>query len=389
MNRTSSSAEAAVLLARLVGVPSVNPRGAAPHDGAPGERGLADFLLAWCAERNIEATTHEALPGRPNVVAVVPGASPVTVLLEAHLDTVETTGMTVEPFAAEVRNGRLYGRGACDAKGSLAAYLLVLEEAARSAAPLPVTVMLAGVADEEHLYRGVVTLLETHSPDTVDYLGAIVGEPTEMVVGIAHKGVVRFTVHVEGRSGHSSRPDEAQSAVVMAMDVVARLEGATGSSATHPLLGGVTRTVVRIAGGEGPNVVPGHCEVDVDRRLLPGEDPLVVWREIGEELDSLHSGRITLDSPFVVDFALDTDPASAVADAVSRSLAAHGRDGTPAGLSFSSDASKTALAGIPSVVLGPGSIGQAHTKDEHVEIAEVVLARDVVLEALRSIRVDL
>jgi acetylornithine deacetylase len=380
---TQDLADVTELLARLVAIPSVNPRGLAPHADATGERDIADFVLDWCAERGIEASEHDALPGRPNVVAVVPGRTTRTVVLEAHTDTVEVAGMTVDPFGGEVREGRLYGRGACDTKGSLAAFMLVLEALAAAPEPAPVTVVLAAVADEEHHYRGVTAFLEQR-PE-LDYVGAIVGEPTELVAGIAHKGVVRFTAHVEGRSGHSSRPTEARSAVVMAMDVVRAIEQSPGTDAEHPLLGGATRTVVRIAGGEGPNVVPGHCEIDVDRRTLPGEEPLEVVARIARELDALHPGAVRLDDPFVVDYALDTAPDAELVVALTGRMAAHGLDARPVGLSFCSDASKFDRAGIPAVVLGPGSIGDAHTPDESVALSEVALVRDLVLETIDAL----
>lgn len=376
-------AQATALLRSLVAVPSVTPRSEPPSPAAPGERALAELVLSWCAERGIEASSHEALPGRPNVVAVVPGRSPRAVVLEVHLDTVETAGMTVDPYAGEVRHGRLYGRGACDAKGSLTAYLMALEELAAAAQPPPVTVVLAAVADEEHRYRGVVEYLDRQE---LDLLGAVVGEPTELAAGVAHNGVVRFTVHVEGRSGHSSRPAEADSAVVRAMELIARIEQTPGSAATHPVLGRPTRTVVRVAAGEGPNVVPGHCEFDVDRRTLPGEDPMAVWAEIGRELAAAQAGHVRLDEPFVVDHALDTASDAAVVTALTAQLGARGLPAAPVGLSFCSDASKFSLRGVPAVVFGPGSICDAHTHDESVELAQVLLAADVVLDTICSLR---
>lgn len=375
--------EATDLLSALVAIPSVNPRDRAPGGHATGEGAIAQYVAERLRARGIEVRLDEVAPGRTNAVAVVPGRTSRTVVLETHTDTVEVEGMTVPPFAAQVRDGRLFGRGACDAKGSLAAYLLALEHLAETEPA--VTVVLAAVADEEHHYRGVSAFLDRYYRDPADVVGAIVGEPTDLALGIAHKGVVRFTVHVEGRSGHSSRPADAQSAVVMATDLIGRVEAEPARSLRHPLLGEPTRTVVRIRGGEGPNLVPGHCEFDVDRRTLPGEDPYAVWRETVDELGGLHPGRVRSDEPFVVDHALDTAADSDVVVAMSRALAEHGCDPAPVGLGFCSDASKFSRHGIPAVVFGPGSIRDAHTAAESVPLAEVRAARDVLVQAVTNL----
>jgi len=168
--------EVETLLRDLVAIPSVNPR-----DGTgPGEAAVAAYVRDWLAGRGIAAELTEVLPGRPNVVAVVPGRDPRAILLESHVDTVETDGMTVDPHAGDVHDGRLYGRGACDAKGPLTAFLLAVAELAAGPPP-PRTVVLAAVADEEHRYRGVLSLLDGLS--RVD--AAVVGEPTGLTAGTA------------------------------------------------------------------------------------------------------------------------------------------------------------------------------------------------------------
>ncbi|MET9913731.1 M20/M25/M40 family metallo-hydrolase [Streptomyces sp. NPDC006476] len=366
------------LLRDLVRLPSVNPRGGPGHGG---ETAVAGYVRDWLERHGVRAELHEVLPGRCNVVAVVPGRLADAVLLESHLDTVETDAMTVPPYDGEVRGGRLYGRGACDAKGSLAAFMLAAAELARGERPLH-TVVLAGVCDEEHAYRGVVHLLEQLRERTV--VGAIVGEPTGLVPVVAHKGVVRYTVRTSGRAGHSSRPDEAVNAISLMAPVLAHLAAIPPAVAPHPLLGPATRAVTRIRGGTGPNTIPSICEADVDRRTLPGEDADDVWRQDRAELAELGA---ELDLPFLVDHALDTPVDSAVVSALCSALAAHGRPGETAGMPFGTDASKIARAGVPTVVLGPGSLRDAHAADESVELAEVELAARVVVAAVRAMAV--
>lgn len=387
---TAASAEVTALLRALVRIPSVNPR-----DGAGGgEAELAGFVRDWLVGRDVAAELDEVLPGRPNVVAVVPGRDTRAVLLEAHLDTVETEGMTVEPHAGEVRDGRLYGRGACDAKGSLAAFMLAVAELARDRPP-PYTVVLAGVVDEEHLYRGVLGLLDTLAgtrgggPGLFDTLagtqvvGAMVGEPTGLVPVTAHKGVVRYTVRTLGEAGHSSRPGDAVNAISLMSRVLAHVEAVAPGRPDHPLLGPATRCVTRIRGGTGPNTVPGRCEIDVDRRTLPGEDPLEVWRRDRDELVALLPRRVEVDAPFTVDYSLDTPPEGLVIAGLRHVLADHGCDPAVGGMPFCTDASKIAQAGIPAVVFGPGSVTDAHSAAESVALADVELAATLVAETVR------
>ncbi|MEU6259402.1 M20 family metallopeptidase [Streptomyces sp. NPDC047043] len=367
------------LLRDLVRLPSVNPRGG-PGDG--GETAVAEYVRDWLQRHGVQAELHEVLPGRCNVVAVVPGCREKAVLLESHLDTVEVDGMTVPPYDGEVRGGRLYGRGACDAKGPLAAFMLAAAELARGKPPLH-TVVLAGVCDEEHEYRGVVHLLQRLRGRAV--VGAIVGEPTGLVPAVAHKGVVRYTVRTTGRAGHSSRPEEAVNAISLMAPVLTHLAATPPAVAPHPLLGPATRSVTRIRGGTGPNTIAATCEVDVDRRTLPGEEPDVVWQQDRAELAVLGA---ELDPPFLIDPALDTPADSAVVSALRRALTALGHPGEVAGMPFGTDASKIARVGVPTVVFGPGSIRDAHSADESVELAEVELAARAVVAAVRGMDVE-
>ncbi|MER5177753.1 M20/M25/M40 family metallo-hydrolase [Streptomyces sp. NPDC002896] len=414
---TATEEDAEALLRALVAIPSVNPRDGQEErggtgDGGPGVQGegapvtqgvggasaqgeddgagardeggetaVARFVRDWLARRGVQATLEEVLPGRCNVVAVVPGRDERAVLLESHLDTVETDGMTVEPYAGEVRDGRLYGRGACDAKGPLAALMLAAAELARGEPPA-YSVVLAGVCDEEHAYRGVLGLLEQLGGRKV--VGAIVGEPTGLAPVTAHKGVVRYTVRTTGQAGHSSRPEDAANAVSLMAPVIAHIDATAPGTPPHRMLGAATRCVTRIRGGTGPNTVPGICEVDVDRRTLPGEEPMEVWRQDRAELTAL-GGPLEVDAPFTVDHALDTPPTSPVVAALCRVLADHGLPPTATGMPFGTDASKIARAGIPSVVFGPGSVTDAHSAAESVALADVTLASHIVAATVRRL----
>jgi acetylornithine deacetylase len=372
--------EAAALLRALVEIPSVNPRGRVPSRAVgEGEAEVAAFVRAWLGERGVPASMAEVLPGRPNVLAVLPGRDRRAVLLESHLDTVETTDTGTGPPAGQVRDGRLYGRGACDAKGPLAAFMLA---AAALAAGTPAcTVILAAVCDEEHGYQGVTRLLG--DPGDLrghDLLGAVVGEPTDLLPVIAHKGVVRYTVRTIGRAAHSSRPADGTNAISLLAPVLAHLATTPPGVPPHPLLGPATRCATRVRGGTAPNAVPARAEVDVDRRTLPGEDPMAVWRRERDELTRLADvpGSIEVDQPFTIDHALDTSATSDIVTALGQALRDRGRPAAVTGLPFGTDASKLAQAGIPSVVFGPGSVADAHSADESIAIADVTLAAEII-----------
>jgi acetylornithine deacetylase len=376
---TVDEADAAELLRALVEIPSVNPRGRPPDRAAgEGEAEAAAFVRDWLTARGISTTSRDVLPGRPNMLAMLPGRDPRAILLESHLDTVEASGAG----HVQVRDGRLYGRGACDAKGPLAAFMLAM---AALAARQPVhTVILAAVCDEEHAYRGVTSLISELDGQTVH--GAVVGEPTGLLPVTAHKGVLRYTVRAIGKAAHSSRPADGVNAISLIAPVLAHLTAEPVSAACHPLLGRATRCATRLRGGTGPNTIADRAEVDVDRRTLPGEDPTAVWHRERDELRKLASipGQIEVDEPFTIDYSLDTPLASPVVAALREVLIRRGLPAPATGLPFGTDASKLARAGISSVVFGPGAITDAHSADESVAIADVVTAAVVVADVAET-----
>jgi acetylornithine deacetylase len=370
---------AASLLQSLVAIPSINPREA----DTPAEAAMAEAVAAWLREAGVEVELQTILPGRPNVLGRVQGRDRSRIfLLESHLDTVEIDGMTAAPFGADIREGRLYGRGACDAKGPLAAMMLAVADLAREAPP-PVDVVLAAVMDEEHRYRGVTALLERGEP----FAAAIVGEPTELDLVVAHKGCVRFSVTTHGRACHSSNPWEGENAIMgMAglLDFIRHEIEPEALAKSHPRVGPATACVSLISGGSAINAVPAACTVHLDRRTLPGEEPLAVWADYRDRLQAFAPGKITVNEPYVVDYAMDTDPAAPVVRALENAVRDTGRPTAVRGVSYGTDASKLARAGIPSVVFGPGSIQQAHSAEEWVELRQVEAAAAILARAIRA-----
>lgn len=359
-------------LQHLVRINSVN----SAYDGGPGEAELADWIAAFFAARGIPTERQSTVfPGRDNVLARLPGRDRTrTLVLEAHMDTVSISGMSVPPFDPVIREGKLYGRGSCDTKAGLAAMMHTLADLKQEGTVPPCDVLLAAVIDEEYSYRGVVRLCEGLQADA-----AIVAEPTELRAVIASKGVLRWAIEVQGKAAHSSKPHLGTNAIQHMRRVLEALEkdDARLSQRSHPLVGQPTCNVGVIRGGVQVNFVPDLCTIELDRRLLPGETAEAALAEYQEMLDALPGVTARNVQPLLlVDEALDTPPEATVAQVAAQTLAAMGLNAELCGVPYGSDASKLSRAGIPSIVFGPGSIDQAHAADEFIETDQVLTALD-------------
>lgn len=353
-------------LADLVRINSVN----SSYEGGPGEGEVAAYVLRFFEQRGIETWEQEVFPGRPNVLARLPGLdSSRRIVLEAHTDTVSVKGMTIPPFEPVIREGRMYGRGSCDTKAGLATMMHAMASLKEEGITPPCEVILAAAVDEEYSYRGVVRLCEGLKADA-----AIVAEPTELRAVIATKGVLRCRLVVHGRSAHSSKPHLGVNAITHMARVIAAIEADNERMAAvqHPLVGCGTCNVGVITGGVQVNFVPDRCAIEIDRRLLPGEkasDAVAHYRQLLQGLEGI-TGDVE-EPLLLVDEALDTPAEAAVVQTALQVLRDLGLNAEPCGVPFGCDASKLARAGIPSIVFGPGSIDRAHTADEYIEIDQV------------------
>ncbi|MFO1064221.1 MAG: M20 family metallopeptidase [Pirellulales bacterium] len=362
------------LLADLVRINSINP---AYDQGVP-ESAMADFIDAYFCNLGLRTFRQEVFPGRPNLIAVLPGRNANRrIILEAHTDTASINGMTIPPFEPRIENGRLYGRGACDTKGGLAGMMHAVARLRKAGITPPCEVWLAATADEEYSYRGVLKLC-----DGLTAHAAVIAEPTEMQLIIASKGVIRWRIHVHGKAAHSSKPHLGVNAIEHTARLILAIEQDNRrlEQVLHPLIGCATSNVGVIHGGVQVNFVPDRCTIEIDRRLLPHEsieEVLADYQRLTDRLAAEHPGfHAEMEAPMLTDIPLDTradEPAVLTASGV---LALMGLDGTPAGVPFGSDASKLARVGIPSMVFGPGSIDQAHAAVEFVDLDQVELASE-------------
>ncbi len=367
------------LLRDLVALPSVNPMGRELPAEITFEHRLTAYLEDFCRGLGVPYERQTIAPGRDNILARcdLPGAR-WTLLLEAHQDTVPIDHMTIEPFAARIDGNKLYGRGACDIKGGMAAMLGTFARLVRERPRGAANVLLACSADEEFTFLGVQELVKRGLKADM----AVVAEPTQLNIVHAHKGAVRWHLRTTGRSCHSSVPDQGVNAIYRMGKLLGGLERYAAQlqqTIVDPLLGPATMSVGIIAGGTSVNTVPERCQIEIDRRLVGGEKPAEAPRQLTEFLQA----QADIDFPFEVDppwMAMPTLRPELSAQAVQRLgqaidavRGAHRVMVVP----YGTDAATIAAAGIPAVVFGPGDIARAHTCDEWVPLDEVEQASQI------------
>ena len=363
------------LVSRLVAIESVNP------DLVPGARGeaeIARFVAGWLERHGLEVELEEAAPGRLNVAAVARGrGGGRSLVLNAHMDTVGVAEME-RPFEPYVENGRLYGRGAYDMKGSLAA---IMDAAARAVERgLRGDVVVAAVADEEVASVGARAFARRPRADA-----AIVAEPTELALAVAHKGFVAFEVETAGRAAHGSRPDLGVDAIAKMGRVLVgleRLDRSLRSGPSHPLLGTGSLHASVIEGGQEYSSYPERCLLRAERRTVPGEAPELVEAQVRDVLARAAEGDPEFHADVRVELARDpfrVAEGEPIVDAVRRRGAAVlGSEPALVGVPFWTDAAIFSAAGVPTVVFGPGGDG-AHAVVEWVDVEAVERCADIYL----------
>jgi acetylornithine deacetylase len=351
------------LLQALTRIPSVNPDNS-PGTSQTGEAAMAHFLRDWLEAIGATVTLEEILPQRPNLIArFAPLDGRPRILFGPHLDTVGVAHMTIDPFGGEIHDGKIWGRGASDTKGPMAAMLIALARHRNQLASMPVAIDFVAFMGEESGQWGSKHFAKHHG---ADYTFALVGEPTSMEIVHLTKGSLWATLRATGRAAHSSQPERGDNAIVKLASAMLEIErqlGATLATFTHPTLGHSTLNIGLIRGGSRPNIVPDLAEAELDIRITPSlaaaGGGLQLLRDcidqlaLPVELINPHENppmETSADHP-MIQRLLNTPPGSKLASAP-----------------WFSDAAHLSHGGIPSICIGPGSIDQAHTADEYIEI---------------------
>jgi acetylornithine deacetylase ArgE len=371
------------LLKDLVAIPSVNPMGRDLKGPELYEHRVTAYLEEFFRSLGVNYERQTVAPLRDNIIAHFrpPTPTDTTIVFEVHQDTVPTDNMTIDPFAARIEDGRLYGRGACDIKGGMAAMLTAFARLTRETPAGAANLTLACTVDEEHTFQGVQRLMQTGLKAT----WAVVAEPTSLNIVNTHKGAVRWHVITPGRACHSSSPEKGVNAIYRMgrlLQAIERYAEELRCSRADPYLGPPTLSVGRIEGGTSVNTVPDRCQIEVDRRLIPGEDPQEAMQHFAASLknDAKIDFPFECSEPWMAMRPLHwkgpqggAQLVERLGKAIDQVRGSHQVMAVP----YGTDASTIAAAGIPAVVFGPGDIAKAHTCDEWVSVEEVEQASEI------------
>jgi acetylornithine deacetylase/succinyl-diaminopimelate desuccinylase family protein len=365
------------LLRELVAINSVNPT---LVPGAPGERDVADLIAHQLRRAGLDVSVEQVADGRPNVVGVLEGRSKGRSLMFCgHTDTVGVAGMT-DPFTPHERDGRMYGRGAQDMKGGVAAMMSAAIAIAERGGLAAGRLIVAAVVDEEHSSIGADALVRAWRADA-----AIVTEPTDLAIAVGHKGFAWVEVTVDGKAAHGSRPAEGQDAILRLGRVLNRLEGLDRelqARVPHPLVGTGSLHASLVTGGRELSSYPDRATLQMERRILPDEPESTAVEEVRAILAALRREDPTFRATAQAMFSRPAYEVPADHELPGRLAAAIERAGGRAriaGASFWTDAAVLGHAGIPSILFGPGGAG-LHSTEEYVNVADVLLCRNALQE---------
>ena len=373
---TADGSLAIQLCQELVRIPSVNPEDN-PGTSEVGEKRCAAWLCDWIRMQFPGASSElqEVLPERPNIIARFPSDRPnkPRLLLAPHTDTVSVVGMSIDPFGGELREGRVWGRGASDTKGPMSAMLAGLH-AARDILPhLTHEVWFAGLAGEEAGQHGAHALAAKERFDLV-----IAGEPTELNFVHTHKGSMFLTLSTTGIAVHAANPRLGRNAIHPMLDVLAHIRDHIEpwlQGFTHPILGPSTISVGTITGGSKTNVVPDFCRATIDVRTIPSQTA-DFEAELFARLRAIHP---ELEIKVAKADPLYTDPNHPVLQKLQK------LGSKPVGAPWFCDAAAFARKGSAAIALGPGSIAQAHTKDEWIATDDLIAGAEFFYKLLGSL----
>jgi acetylornithine deacetylase/succinyl-diaminopimelate desuccinylase-like protein len=346
----------------------VNPAQAGPRAGVPGETRIVSAVAGWFRELGGTVIESEPLPGRPMVCGLWSGESPRWAGLDVHVDTVGVEQMIGDPFSGELSGGKVWGRGAVDTKASLAVALALLDQAQRSGAPLGCNLLLAATPDEEVGAQGAPKFRDWVRAQGLELDQLAVAEPTLCGPVIGHKGGVRLEFEVLGEPAHSSQPHLGKNAITAAARLALALDEEHQRLQQVPPttpLGAPTLTVTIVRGGTGTNVVPATCVLTVDRRMVPGEDGAV----LAQQLSELAQKACPLPVETRAGLVFDSFYQPAETPWIRQLADWSGKE--PSVVPYGTNAWAYKGLARETVVIGPGSIAQAHGVEEWVEVSEL------------------
>ena len=370
------------LLQNLIRIPSVNPDSSPDGDG---EAAMADYVQKYLEKRGFNVSQEEVLPNRPNVIGKCPHSGPgpdkrPRILLGPHLDTVNVAGMDLDSFGMITADGRVLGRGASDTKGPMAAMLQALDHCQDILASLPVAVDFVGFMGEEASQHGYKYFAKHHAKE---YVFALAGEPTSLDIVHVTKGSLWATLTATGKAAHASQPESGDNAILKLARALDRFDLQITrelASYTHPILGHSSLNVGTISGGKQANMVPDFAASEIDIRTTPS-----LYQESGA-LALVEKIIREEKLPIKVARPHENPPMDVAADSpwIKRMQSANPSSKT-VGAPWFSDAAHLNAAGIPSICIGPGSIAQAHTKDEFILVTDLEAGVDYFENFIRSL----
>lgn len=368
------------LLQALIAIPSVNPD-AVPDSPHSGEAAMANALEKLLTQWGFAVTLEEILPNRPNLIARCPGPeNRPRILLGPHLDTVSVEGMTIDPFAGELREGKVWGRGASDTKGPMAAMLMALFAHKERLTTSPIAVDFVAFMGEESHQPGSKHFAKHHASE---YEFAMVGEPTGMDFVHTTKGSLWATVATTGRSTHASQPHLGENAILKltaSLDLLNRKLTNRLATYTHPVLGHSTLNVGTIVGGSSPNIVPDRAEACLDIRFTPDLAEEGGAKVLLQKL--IHEYKL----PLTITECTEAPPMEVLPDHHwLQRISELQPTSTLVGAPWFSDAAYLNHAGLPAICIGPGSIDQAHTCDEFITVADLQAGETVFAHLIASL----
>ncbi|NWK55403.1 M20 family metallopeptidase [Verrucomicrobiaceae bacterium N1E253] len=383
------SSDVCSLLQDLIRIPSVNPDDT-PGTARTGEAELADFVRNYLENLGFTVKLERIQPGRPNLIARAPSADGLgkrpRILFGPHLDTVGVEGMTINPFSGDLYDGKIHGRGASDTKGPMAAMLQALTNCRDMLSTMPYAIDFVGFMGEESSQWGSKQFAKHHA---ADYEFALIGEPTSLDIVHVTKGSLWATLTAEGKAAHSSQPDQGENAILhltRSLQTLNRYLVPTLAKSSHPVLGHSTLNIGVISGGTRANVVPDCATAQIDIRTTPCLYARGGGYQAVREFIKEH------ELPLEISHHVENPPMDVPADhpwiqrltKVSKN-ADHSAHPRTVGAPWFSDAAHLNKAGLPSICIGPGSIDQAHTKDEFIHVSDLVDGEHFFTEFIRSL----